>query len=388
MSKRADNEGTVYFDNNLNRYVGQFRYTEIGTGLRKRKKLYGQTKKEVLAAGQKFMRENEEKLQQQGAITTASFVHNWLQSVVKPAVRVKTFDRYDCTLRRQIQPHIGHIPLQHLSRQNLQDFLNTLKNKGSTEGKPLSARTVNATRRLLKTALDMAVADGMITTNPVDLTKPFKVEHTEMQIFTPEEYSRLLSAAKGYSRNAYLVIRIAFATGFRIGEIFGLEYNAVDPINATLTVRQTVISTNNGKRLQPMAKNANSIRTIKVDDDIINELQKYKEEHFSRKQLLKNKYEQKHDFIIESEFGDFCDPSYFTDKIFKKKLLPAAGLPSTFRMHDCRHTHATWLISRGVNIKAVSQRLGHKSIRTTLDIYSHVTASMQDEAVEALKDVL
>lgn len=388
MSKRADNEGTVYLDQKLNKYVGQFRYTELVTGLRKRKKLYGKTKKEVLEAGKKFMREQEKLLERQRAITTASYVQKWLSTVVKPAVRVKTYDRYECAFRRHINPNIGHIPLEHLSRQNLQAFLNKLKNNGSMDGKPLSSRTVNATRRLLKTALDMAVADGLITTNPVDLTKPFKVEHTEMQIFTPEEYSRLLRASKAYSRNAYLIIRIAFATGFRIGEIFGLEYNAVDSVNSTITVKQTVISTNNGKRLQPMAKNVNSIRTIKVDYDLINELQKYKDEHSSRKQLLKNKYEQEHDFIIESEFGDFCDPSYFTDKIFKKKLLPAAGLPSTFRMHDCRHTHATWLISRGVNIKAVSQRLGHKSIRTTLDIYSHVTTSMQDEAVEALKDVL
>ena len=61
-------------------------------------------------------------------------------------------------------------------------------------------------------------------------------------------------------------------------------------------------------------------------------------------------------FIIENVDGSFCAPSYFTDKVFKKQLLRDAGLSDKFRMHDCRHTHATWLIEKGVNIKIVSER--------------------------------
>ena len=137
-----------------------------------------------------------------------------------------------------------------------------------------------------------------------------------------------------------------------------------------------------------MAKNSTSLRTIKVEQALIDELKLFEEEHQRRKRLYRNKYEQKHDFIIENEDGTFCDPAYFTDKIFKQKLLRQAGLSQDYRMHDCRHTHASWLISKGVNIKAVSERLGHKSIRTTLDIYSHITKSMQDEAVNALEEIL
>ncbi len=209
-----------------------------------------------------------------------------------------------------------------------------------------------------------------------------------MAIFTIEEYKRLLIAAKKHSNRAYLVIRIAFATGFRIGEIFGLEYSAIDFTKHFISVKQTVISTRHGKRLQEMAKNSSSIRTIKVEQKLIDELKYYKELHERRKKLYRNKYENRHDFVIENEDGSYCDPSYFSDKIFKKRLLKEAELSSEFRMHDCRHTHATWLISKGVNIKAVSERLGHKSIRTTLDVYSHITNSMQDEAVRAMEKIL
>ena len=80
--------------------------------------------------------------------------------------------------------------------------------------------------------------------------------------------------------------------------------------------------------------------------------------------------------------------NYFSDKIFKKKLLRKAGLSSKFRFHDCRHTHATWLLEQNVDIKTISERLGHKSIRITLDTYAHVVPKLQQGAVDVLQDIL
>ena len=77
-----------------------------------------------------------------------------------------------------------------------------------------------------------------------------------------------------------------------------------------------------------------------------------------------------------------------SDKIFKKKLLRKSGLSSKFRFHDCRHTHATWLLEQNVDIKTISERLGHKSIRITLDTYAHVVPKLQQGAVDVLQDIL
>ena len=69
-----------------------------------------------------------------------------------------------------------------------------------------------------------------------------------------------------------------------------------------------------------------------------------------------------------------------------KDLLKEAGINRNVRFYDLRHTHATWLLEKGVNVKVVSERLGHASIRITLDTYSHVLKTMQEKAVEAIKE--
>ena len=389
-SRRANNEGSIYYDEKIQRFVGQFRYTDLQTGERKRKKITDKRKIEVIKKGKAFLKDIE--LIRAGKKSTKNllgdYMREWLENTIKPTVRQKTYERYDSLLRCYVLPNIGDIALTDLTRITLQKFLYDLQATGSSTGGKLSASTVNATRRLIKTALDVAVADGLMRMNVMDLAKALHVTKRPIAIFTVDEYRKLLETAKNYNSRAYLVIRIAFATGFRIGEIFGLEYSAIDFSQNLISVKQTVISTRHGKRLQPMAKNSTSLRTIKVEQTLIDELKVFKEKHQKRRKIYRNKYEQKHDFVIENEDGTFCDPSYFTDRIFKQKLLRQAGILQNYRMHDCRHTHASWLISKGVNIKAVSERLGHKSIRTTLDIYSHITKSMQDEAVNALEEIL
>lgn len=388
MGKRANNEGSVYWDEDLKRYVGQFRYIDAETGMKKRKKITGKKKGEVLAAGKAFITENQKLLDEnariKGKITVESYMGSWLESTVRPTVRTKTYERYECNFRCHIVPGIGSLDLQVVNRAIIQDFLANLKRQ---DGKPLAQRTCNSIRVLLSTFFDAVVADELVDKNPVDATKPKKVDRRVIHPFTEEQYKILLAVAKKHSIRSYLVIRIAFATGFRIGEIFGLEYSDVDFQENTITIKQTVINTRHGKMLQRLAKNDTSLRTIKVEKSLIEELKKYKKIHDIQKLSSENS-SRAGDFIIENFDGTFCCPAYFSDKIFKKQLLRDAKLSNQFRMHDCRHSHATWLISKGVNIKVVSERLGHKSIRTTLDIYAHVTKLMQDEAVEALEGVL
>lgn len=387
MGRRSNNEGSVYKDEKLNRYIGQFRYVDPETGEKKRKKITGTKKSEVIAAGRAFCEHNKKELEEKQALShvksLGNYMHSWLERTVKPTIRQKTFERYESNFRCHIAPNIGEKDIRDINRVLLQEFFAGLRRK---DGKPLAARTINSIRNLLHAAFDAAVADELVMKNPVDLTKPKKTEKTMINVFNESQYKMLLSVAKRHSIKAYLVIRIAFATGFRIGEIFGLEYSDVDFNANTLRVRQTVISTKHGKQLQQLAKNDSSLRTIKVERALIDELLKYKKIHEIFKRA--NGRNDDKEFIIENIDGSFCDPAYFTDKIFKKQLIRDAGLSNKFRMHDCRHTHATWLIEKGVNIKIVSERLGHKSIRITLDIYSHVTKAMQEQAVQALEGIL
>ena len=386
MGKRANNEGTVYWDEQRKRYVGQFTYKDQETGKVKRKKITGEQKKKVLKAGQEFLEKISSNKTQDD--TLGSFMEKWLEETARPTIRLKTYERYESAFRCHIKPRIGALKLSDLSREILQRFFVDLKENGNCKGGALAATTVNAIRRLLKMALNTALGDGLVVVNPIEQTRAMRTTKRAIKIFSEEDYKKLLAVAYNHSIKAYLIIRIAFETGFRIGEIFGLEYNAIDFKTKKITVRQTVVSTRHGKCLQTMAKNDNSIRTIQVSQKLIDELKYYHSLHNIKKEKLKNKYEQEHDFVIENIDGTFCDPSYFTDKVFKKVLLKRAGLSKDYRMHDCRHTHASWLIALKVKPIVISKRLGHKSIRTTLDIYSHLLSSTEEEAVEALENVL
>ena len=90
--------------------------------------------------------------------------------------------------------------------------------------------------------------------------------------------------------------------------------------------------------------------------------------------------------VISNDNGSYKDPSYFSYITFKR-LLVEAGISESVRFHDLRHTHATWLLEKGVHPKVVAERLGHSSIRITLDTYSHVIKGLQQIAVNKVDEL-
>ena len=386
-SRRSNREGTIYWDEKLQRYVGQFTYEDPISRKMKRKKITKVKQKDVIQAGRSF----QEKLVCQrnrrgnGHLTISILVDKWLGDI-KPTLKIKTFERYEGVMKSYFIPYYGEKLIEEVSVESLQKHFLFLRQEGGIRKKELSARSVGMTRTILGTFYAYAIRNGYISSNTAMNTKALRSEGKEKQIFSQTDYKKLIDAASKHSENAYLVLRLAFGTGCRIGEIFGLEYDAVDWDCKMIAIQQTVVSSKSGKTLQKSAKNKTSIRKILLTDDLMGDIRNAYDRHLERREKYRNKFNQAHNFIIEHENGDFCDPSYFSYKIFKK-LLREAGLNETYRMHDCRHTHATWLLEKGVNIKVISERLGHKSIRTTLDIYSHVTVSMQEEAVVALNEI-
>jgi integrase len=116
---------------------------------------------------------------------------------------------------------------------------------------------------------------------------------------------------------------------------------------------------------------------------VTKELKKYKKWQDWQRHLMGDKWED-NNMVLANSFGRVIDTSNFTTR-FYKKMLVAAGIDRSVKFHDLRHTHATLLLLQGVNVKVVSERLGHTSIKMTLDTYSHVLPDMQETAVKALE---
>lgn len=169
----------------------------------------------------------------------------------------------------------------------------------------------------------------------------------------------------------YIAPLLGLTTGMRIGEILGLRWKDVNLEEGLVRVIQTLSS--DGKTLMPYTKSAAGKRAIKLSPETLSYLELHKQR--IDKEKIAQSYKN-YDLVVCTEYGNPSHKSnirrYFNVQI--KKL----GLPQ-IRFHDTRHTHATLLLEQGVNPKIVSKRLGHADVRITLDRYSHLLPSMQDE---------
>jgi integrase len=175
----------------------------------------------------------------------------------------------------------------------------------------------------------------------------------------------------------------------RRGEVLGLQWEDIDLENKILRVRHSYTKVGKENKLvEP--KTDLSIRTIALLPYTVRELQQYKDQRKVIKLKLKkdepDKGEHKKgDFVCCWEDGSPILPDYASHTL--KKLLKRCELP-LIRFHDLRHTHATLLLMQGVNVKVVSERLGHSKVDMTMDTYQHVMPQMQEEAANKLEDML
>ena len=388
--KRSDGEGTIYFNKTRKRYECQFYYEDPQTGQKKKKKFVANTIKIVDQRRKAFMnqmeKERAEVLSRQSmAETTADWLDEWLELFIKPSVRVKTYERYKCSINNHIVPYIGTIPIDKLKVEDIQNMMNTMMNKGGKKQKGLSPRTINTARRTLKSALTKACHLRKIDFNPVDATKASKTEKTEIHILSHSQAKKLLDVSKEHDQTAHMAILLALSTGMRIGEIFGLLWENIDFDTNLLYVKQSLVSTNHGSLLESSPKTKAGYRQIELPKICLNELTAHRVWQNEQKNLWLNKYKE-NGLVISNPDGGYKDPNYFTAVVFKR-LLTLSSINTSVRFHDLRHTHATWLLEKGVHPKVVAERLGHSSIRITLDTYSHVIQGMQKVAVTKLDEI-
>lgn len=384
--RRTNGEGSAYHDVKRDRYVYRITFTDPLTNQKHRKAF---TDKNSITAAKRKASTFLNSLKAAGKARTGSlkaFLEQWVISV-SVTVKPKTLDRYYSILERNIYQYpIADCLLQNLTTSLLQKHLALLLKSGGSNKQGLAPRSVNATRRLLIGALDTAVRDDILAKNPATYTRPMKVIAPEIMVLTHDQAKQLIRCALHRSRNAWAIIVLALGTGMRISEIYGLEWKNVDLEAKKLQVEKTVVTTNRGVLVQESTKTKTSRRTILLPDSVCYMMKRFKLWQKIRDIRFGTHYSTS-PWVLSNPQGKPRSPSSFSGHDFKE-LLDIAGIDRKFRIHDMRHTHATWLLEAGVNIKVVSERLGHSSIRITLDTYAHVLETMQQEAVDTLNDIL
>lgn len=175
---------------------------------------------------------------------------------------------------------------------------------------------------------------------------------------------------------------LAVATGMRLGELLGLRWQDIEP--PVVHVRQALKKAGPNPMFAP-PKTQHGVRVVWLPPSAVAALESLRVRQQAEKALAGSSYED-HDLVFAQANGRPLNGRNLTRREFKR-LLSMAKLPP-IRFHDLRHTHATLLLGAGVPAKVVSSRLGHSQIGITLNTYSHVLPSMQEEAADKLEDIL
>ena len=373
-SRRGHNEGSIY-----QRKDGLWTARlNLGyqNGRRRRKDFYGRTRREVqqkLAAGQRALQDSlpiPAERQRFGA-----FLVKWLEDVARPNLRPRVFVRYRELLTLHAIPALGTRPLAKVTPQDLQGLYAGL-------GEKLAPRTVGHVHRVLHRALQDALRWGLVARNVCDAVKPPKVQAQEMRALSPSEARQLLTAAAGNPLEALYVL--AVTVGLRQGELLGLKWADLDLDGGRLQVRRSIARVNGHGWLEQEPKSAKSRRSVALTPLAVETLQRHRQRQLERR--LEALTWEDNGFVFANEVGRPMTPENLTQRSFQP-LLERAGLPR-MRFHDLRHTAATLLLAQGVHPKIVSEMLGHSQIAITLDLYSHVTPTLQAEAAERMQAVL
>lgn len=370
MGKRRGNgEGSVF-----KRADGRWEGT-MSVGRGRRKSFYGTTRQEAwrkLSAALKALQEGLPILGERQTIS--QFMSVWLASVTS-SLKPRSVQRYEELIRLHIVPEIGGIRLARLQPQDLQRLYASRLEAGR------SAATVVQVHAVLHKALDGAVRMGLTTRNVADsVTRP-RVSRREMMALSPEQARILLGVASGDPLEALYVV--AITGGLRQGELLALKWRNVHFESGQLEVLATLQMTKTGPELRE-TKTAQSRRSVTLSRTALESLKRHRAAQAERRLMMGALWEDG-DLVFTDDTGGPMNPDRVRREF--RRLVRDAGLP-VMRFHDLRHSAATLMLGQGIHPKIVSEMLGHATVAITLDLYSHVTPTMQRQAADSLDAVL
>ena len=339
-------------------------------GYPKTKNVLAKTKKECVEKLQKLKEDcgglKPEKVRPE--MPFGDWLTYWYENHSKPKIRPTTQETYESRISLHIIPEIGRIPLNKLTQNDLQQFYGRLKKSGRKRftdkyGEGLSDRMVRMCHATCRSVLEKAVQDELIRVNPAIGCKLPPKKAQEMQVLTQNEILRFLHQAKeeGY----YELFLLELGTGMRRGEILALKWSDLNFTTGELRIERQVYIIK-AEVIISAPKTKASIRTVILPPSLLKTLAVYKETVDS-------------DWMFPSptDNGRPRNPSSVRKRL--QLILERADCKKV-RFHDLRHTFATMALEHGMDVKTLSATIGHVSSATTLDIYSHITDTMQRQA--------
>ena len=291
---------------------------------------------------------------------------------------MRTFQRYRQLVEDFIVPEIGALRADAVRPAHVDAAVTTWRTRKSEKtGRVLTDRSIRHTFDTTRALCRWAVRMGLLVRNPCDAVTPPRCEEREMSTLDERGLGALLSVARGTELEIPIVVLVG--TGLRRGEAFGLRWTDIDLDRARLTVRRS-IEMIDGKRREKPPKTARSARNVALAPFVVDILCRQKREQGERRLLLGLGRDEEA-YVFDRRDATPWDPDLFSWRF--AYLVRQHKLPK-IRLHDLRHSYATFMLAAGVDLKSISTSLGHSTIAVTANTYAHVSDSLHQQNADRL----
>lgn len=300
----------------------------------------------------------------------------WLNKYTKHTVKLRTYDRYKYIIGKHINPKLGDYELGDLNGEVLQDFVLSELESGNlnTKGK-LANNSVIGIVNVLKGAMSTALSLNKIDKNEMSKIKLPSPTEKPVNAFERHEQEKIEKYCLNSNKNNYIGIVICLYTGIRLGELLALTWNDIDFAKGFMSITKTTyrIKENGIPRIVvDKPKTKNSIRVIPLSKNLLDLLKKVKQTSNSN-------------YVISTRNNGIVETRSY-QRTFER-ILAKLDIPYK-NFHSLRHKFATRAVEMGMDIKTLSEIIGHKNPMITADVYSHLDYSAKLESASAISNAL
>lgn len=379
MAKRLNGEGSVR-ERADGRWEAKIQIGKRPDGKPAMKYFYGTTKREAKKKLDAYRALSKPTEAQMERITVEEYILDWLTNVKANELKPRSYDTLESAIQNYVLPHIGFYSMADLTGDIIQkEFINVLSQKG------YAYSTIKKAYDALGACLKFAVLRRAIPYNPMQtVVKPSKKQFSqkEIEVLTDEEIQKLIAAAPNAGRYGQAIILMLY-TGLRVGEAIALKWKDWNEETNFLTIASSLVQAKNrsGKGTtytlleQDTTKTKNGRRNLYLSKNALSALEALKQQGYRGKE---------NDYVI-------CSKNY--TPLYPRNLqrtldcmLKDAGLPHK-GLHTLRHTFASLLIRKGVDIKIVSEFLGHADVTFTYNTYVHIINEQKNKAILMLDEI-
>lgn len=368
-----------------------------GNSIRHTKTIHG-SKKDAKIELAKFVADVQNGMVIEGkALKFSEFTEIWKRDYASKELAPSTYKRYIRMLETRILPYFGHFYVNKIKPTDIMLFYDQLSrdtqlirkkgNNGAKTIKPLSSKTILEHHRLLRAMLHRAVYWQVIVSNPAERVQPPKTMKPKRKYYDDDQSKLLLSNLMQLGENQIkykVAIILTIFTGFRLGELMGLEWDDINFNDGIVSVNRSSQYLADKGVFTKTPKTESSIRDVAIPEFVISLLHEYKLWYEEQKSLYGDLWTNSNRLFVQAD-GKPMHPS--TISKWFVRYVGQIGLP-VINFHGLRHTNATLLIAQNIDVAVVAARLGHAQITTTYNFYVHPIISHNKKAGYALEDLL